>query len=143
MIERASWVYTAEKNMEIFNALGRPKKLCRIPNGMSEEPAFQDLTHNELGLRADATVFCLASRAIVSKGWHEAVHLIKRLNDEGHAVDLMLIGEGPAANEIRKAAPAHVRLIGQVANLQDYLNLADIGLLPSYFVGESLPLVSH
>lgn len=141
MIERASWVYTAEKNLEALKVLGWPKKLCRIPNGMPEETDFQELTRKELGLRADSTVICLASRAIVSKGWYEAVRLTKRLNDEGHVVDLMLIGEGPVANEIRNAMPQHVYLIGQVVNVQVYLNLADIGLLPSYFVGESMPLV--
>jgi glycosyltransferase involved in cell wall biosynthesis len=142
MIARASaWVYTAEKNLAVYDVYDRPGRLLRIPNGMPEEPVRQKLDRAALGLRSDALVLCLASRAIPSKGWREAVELTRVLNGEGHKVDLMLIGEGPCADDIRAMAPAHVHLMGQVANLQDYLAIADVGLLPSYFVGESLPLV--
>ena len=141
MKERAVWVYTAEKNLKVFETYGRPERLSRIANGMMKEPVKQVLKRGDLGLREEALVLCLASRAIDSKGWNEAVRLTERLNRAGHAVDLMLIGEGPCAERIRTQAPAHVTLVGQVANLQDYLAIADIGLLPSYFVGESLPLV--
>lgn len=142
MIGRANaWAYTAEKNLRVFDIYGRPERLLRIPNGMREDPVQTRLDRTALGLRPDATVLCLASRAIESKGWLEAVAVTKALNAEGHKVDLMLIGEGPAADTIRASAPAHVHLMGQVANLQDYFLIADVGLLPSYFVGESLPLV--
>lgn len=141
MTERARMVYTADKNLQVFEVHGRPNTLQRIPNGVADEPIREKLTRRDLGLREDALVLCLASRAIAEKGWHEAVHLTKRLNDEGHAADLLLIGEGPAADEIRRDMPPHVQIRGQVSNLQDYFTVADIGLLPSYFIGESLPLV--
>lgn len=142
MIERASaWVYTADKNLQVFDVHGKPERLLRVSNGMNDEPTRKRFKRTELGLRRDAMVLCLASRAIESKGWMEAVAITDRLNSEGSKVDLMLIGEGPAADVIREKAPDHVRLMGQVPNLQDYLALADVGLLPSSFVGESLPLV--
>ena len=142
MIGRAAaWVYTADKNLAVFKHLSTPKRLLRIPNGMPEDPVQAQLSRATLGLRSDATVFCLASRAIASKGWMEAVAVTGALNAEGHEVDLMLIGEGPAADAVRADAPEHVHLMGQVSNLQDYLAIADVGLLPSYFLGESLPLV--
>lgn len=142
MIERAgAFVYTAEKNLAVYETYEHPARLSRIPNGMPQEPVRQQLDRATLGLRSDALVMCLASRAIPSKGWMEAVELTRVLNAQGHAVDLMLIGEGPSADEIREMAPEHVHLMGQVGNLQDYLTIADVGLLPSYFVGESLPLV--
>lgn len=142
MIERAAaFVYTAEKNLAVYETYPKPERLSRIPNGMPQEPIRQHLDRAALGLRSDALVMCLASRAIPSKGWMEAVELTRLLNAEGHIVDLMLIGEGPSADEIRSMSPEHVYLMGQVSNLQDYLAIADVGLLPSYFVGESLPLV--
>jgi glycosyltransferase involved in cell wall biosynthesis len=142
MLTRASaWVYTAEKNLAIFDTYPRPETLLRIPNGMRAEPVGTVLERSALGLREDAVVMCLASRAIPSKGWGEAIALTQSLNAQGHKVDLMLIGEGPSADAARAAAPDNVHLMGQVSNLQDYFSVADIGLLPSYFVGESLPLV--
>ncbi len=142
MLKRVNaWVYTADKNLAIFDTCPRPDTLLRIPNGMRAEPIGQHLDRTALGLREDAVVLCLASRAIPSKGWGEAIALTQTLNARGHKVDLMLIGEGPSADAARAQAPEHVHLMGQVANLQDYFAVADIGLLPSYFVGESLPLV--
>ncbi|CTQ32730.1 glycosyltransferase [Jannaschia rubra] len=136
-----AWVHTAAKNLAVFDRHGRPETLLRIPNGMAEDVAAPPLDRATLGLRPDAVVLCLASRALPSKGWAEAVDLTEAMNAEGHAVDLMLIGEGAMAAEVEARAADHVHLMGQVANLQDYLAVADIGLLPSYFVGESLPLV--
>jgi len=142
MLEQVdAWVYTAEKNLAVYEQYPRPETLLRIPNGMAVDPVREVYQAADLGLREEAVVLCLASRAIESKGWREAVRLTERLNQDGYCVDLMLIGEGPMADEIRAQAPQHVHLMGQVSNLQDYLAVADIGLLPSTFVGESLPLV--
>ena len=141
MIARVdAWVYLADKNIAVFDQLPRPERLLCIPNGMAEEPINVALNREDLGLRAESVVFCLAARGIASKGWHAAVGMIAALNAEGHAADLILCGEGPAAEDIRAQAPAHVVLTGQVSNVQDYFALADVGILPSTFVGESLPL---
>ncbi|MEZ0468305.1 glycosyltransferase [Phaeobacter sp. SYSU ZJ3003] len=141
MTERVNaWVYLADKNIGVFDQYPRPETLLRIPNGMAEEPVRQPLERATLGLRPDAVVLCMAARAIPSKGWAEAVEVVEALNAEGHKLDLILCGEGPAADDIRARAPEHVLLTGQVPNVQDYFAISDIGILPSYFIGESLPL---
>jgi glycosyltransferase involved in cell wall biosynthesis len=141
MTERVSaWVYLSEKNIGVFDVYERPRRLMRIPNGMPDEPTGVKLSREDLGIRLDAMVLCIASRAIPSKGWGEAVEITQTLNAEGHTVDLILLGTGPEADRLRALAPAHVHLIGQVSNVQDYCQIADVGMLPSYFVGESLPL---
>ena len=141
MAKRAKWVYTAEKNLEVFDQVGRPEQLFKISNGTKDQTLITDLSRSDLGLRDDSIVFCLASRAIESKGWFEAVRLVERLIGEGHNVELLLIGEGPAANKLREHSHANVHFTGQVSNLHDYLNVCDIGILPSYFEGESFPLI--
>jgi glycosyltransferase involved in cell wall biosynthesis len=135
-----AWVPTAEKNKRVFKRHGEPARQTRIVNGIEVKPAAP-LSRDKLGLREDALVLCLATRAIEEKGWFAAVEMVKRLNADGLAVDLMLIGEGPAADAVAAEAPPYVRLYGQVANLQDYIVTADVGLLPSFFAGESMPLV--
>ena len=141
MTARASWVYTASKNLQVFDSLPLPERLIQIPNGMPRATDAPVPDRTALGLRPEALVLGLATRAIDSKGWHQAVRLTQNLNMAGHPTDLLLIGEGPTADRIRQEAPPHVRQLGQVNNLQAYLGLLDIGLLPSYFRGESLPLV--
>ncbi len=134
------WVPTAKKNRRVFEKFGEPLRLMTIDNGVDVELGT-NLSRDELGLRKDALVLILATRAIREKGWYEAVDAVKRLNKDGLDVELMLIGEGPVADDIRKKSPPHVHLFGHVDNLQDYIEAADIGLLPSKFVGESMPLV--
>ncbi|TVU87591.1 glycosyltransferase [Vreelandella titanicae] len=135
------WVYTAEKNRTVFRELGVPEKLAKILNGYEPE-APEPLDKVELGIRDGAIILCLASRATEDKGWFVTVDAVKRLNENGHKIDLLLIGEGPAADQIRgQQPPDYIHLIGQVSNLQDYIAISDIGLLPSMFVSESMPLV--
>lgn len=140
MCNRASWAYIADKNLSVFEIYGFPKQITKIPNGIREAQFDTPLKREDIGLRSNSTVLCLASRAIPEKGWVEAVRLTQRLNAEGHIVDLLLIGEGPAERSLSAQNPANVHFTGQVTDPQAYFELADIGLLPSYFVGESLPL---
>lgn len=142
MLERVDqWIFTAEKNKLVFDRLGYPRRLMQVFNGYEpERVAPRDRA--ALGLRPDSLVVCLASRAIEEKGWAEALAMAARLNEEGYALDLMLIGEGPAADRIRAGkVPPFVRLYGQVDDLQNYIAACDIGVVPSYFIGESMPLV--
>jgi len=147
MLQRADvWVHTAAKNLRLFSAHGRPAATVRIDNGVEIEDRPRDagrgpLCRSEVGLSASALVVCLASRAIAEKGWAEAVDAVSRLRTAGRDVELLLIGEGPAADAVRRNRPVGVIQVDHVSNLQDYLSLADVILLPSYFVGESLPLV--
>lgn len=141
MLKRVNaWVYTAEKNRRVFAKFGEPSRLENILNGFEPENTVTR-SREEFGLREEAIVLCLATRAIEEKGWFEAVEMTKKLNAKGIATDLMLIGEGPVADAIARQAPDHVHLYGQVSNLGGYIEAADIGILPSYFAGESMPLV--
>ncbi len=142
MLQRVDqWVHVADKNCRVFEKLGRPGRLIKLESGYEPEP-LSGLDRAALGLRPDSFVVCLASRAIAQKGWHEAVEAVTRLNAEGRNVELLLCGEGPAANKIAQASPPpFIHLCGQVANLEDYIAVADAGLLPSTFSGESMPLV--
>lgn len=135
-----AWVYTADKNRTVFDRLGTPDKTLKIDNGVPFEPGTP-LKRANLGVRDDTLLFLLATRAIREKGWDEAVWLIGELNARGIAADLMLIGEGDVAERLRREGPDHVRLYGYADNLNDFIATADIGLLPSTFSGESLPLV--
>jgi glycosyltransferase involved in cell wall biosynthesis len=136
-----AWVVTAAKNRKVFEVYGEPARCVSIRNGVDAGQPGEPLSRSALGLRKKSTVLLLASRAIPAKGWFHAVEMTQRLNEAGHATDLMLIGDGPAADEIAARRPPNVHLYGHVANLASYIAAADIGLLPSYFIGESMPLV--
>ncbi|MDK9694685.1 MAG: glycosyltransferase, partial [Sulfurimonas sp.] len=141
LFEVDGWVYTAEKNKKVFEAFYMPDRVKKIINGY--EPEMPKISSREaFGIREDSFVFCLASRAMATKGWYLAVDAVDKLNNIGYKVDLLLIGEGEAKTELEKIANhEYIHFIGQVSNLQDYIAVSDAGLLPSFFLGESMPLV--
>jgi glycosyltransferase involved in cell wall biosynthesis len=100
------------------------------------------VTRADLDIPASAFVVCLASRAVVEKGWREAVEVTgraRRLTERD--LRLVLVGDGPEHERLqREGVPEYVHLLGCRANVIDYYAVADIGLLPSRFKGESFPL---
>lgn len=141
LFEVDGWVYTAEKNKKVFEVFYTPNRLVKIVNGYEPELP-EKIERDSIGIRNDSFVFCLASRAIETKGWYLAVEAADKLNEMGLKVDLLLIGEGEAKTELEITAnKEYVHFMGQVSNLQDYIAISDVGLLPSFFLGESMPLV--
>jgi glycosyltransferase involved in cell wall biosynthesis len=136
------WIWTADKNRRIFEeGYVTPRGNSHITNGFT--PTFSSrLNRSDLGIGKDALVFALASRAIESKGWGvavEAFEILRRSTIED--IHLLLIGEGPARQAIRGELPAGLHLISHTSRLADYIKISDVCLLPSWFEGESLPLV--
>jgi glycosyltransferase involved in cell wall biosynthesis len=139
-----AFVWTAEKNKRVFEEnFIQPKRTFHIVNGFRPVTPGS-LTRREIGLPEDALVFTLASRAIESKGWRVALEAFEALRRRRPDADicLQLIGDGPMAEELEEASPlAGVRLVRHTSRLADYIHLSDVCLLPSWFPGESLPLV--
>ncbi len=130
----AHWVWTADKNRRLFDdGVVRPRAQSQIINGF--EPVVPSgMGRDEMGLPADAVVFTLASRAIESKGWLVSVEAFKKARKA-------LIGDGAAADQIRAMGPIDgLSMIPHTNRLADYIAASDVCLLPSWFVGESLPL---
>jgi len=139
------WVWLAPKNRQVFEeghiAPGREKN---IVTGYEPVP-LAGLKRNDIGIPEDALVFTLVSRAIEEKGWGVAVEAFRQLRAEGtqgRDVRLVLIGDGPVADSLRPGAQHEgVHLVRHTTRVADYMHLSDVCLLPSWFSGESLPLV--
>ncbi len=140
----AHWVWTADKNKKLFDDRHvDPRAQSQIINGF--QPVMPSgLARSDIGLPDDAVVFTLASRALESKGWLVSVQAFKTVRERlagVRDVRLQLIGDGPAAEQVRKAGPIDgVTLVAHTNRLADYIAASDVCLLPSWFVGESLPL---
>ncbi len=141
----AHWIWTAPKNKTVFEeGYINPRSASQIINGFEPvEPS--GLGRHEFGLPQDAIVFTLASRAIEEKGWNIAVAAFQsiRLRFKGkHDVRLQLIGQGPVMDDLRSRSELEaIHLIPHTGRLVDYIQASDVCLLPSWFAGESLPLV--
>lgn len=136
-------VYTATKNLTPFSADFQVRKhFTRIRNAL-EKQHIVPADREALGISAQDFVFCLVARAIPEKGWEEAIAAVEQANAAGvgRNIHLVLIGEGAESSRLANRASAFVHFIGFKANIRDYFSMADMGLLPSRFPGESAPLV--
>jgi glycosyltransferase involved in cell wall biosynthesis len=138
------WVYTTDKNLVPFkkNHLYREEKFTRIDNGI-RMPGFHALDLSSLGINRNSFVTSLASRALPEKGWRESIQAVGKARQvTNRDIHLLLIGEGPVYTELKTVkVPEYVHLLGYKSNLDDYLAASQLGLIPSYFKGESFPLV--
>lgn len=136
-------VYTAIKNLSPFpQSFQRKKHFTRINNAL-EAQVVTPMDRSTLGIDERDFVFCLVARAIPEKGWEEAIRAIEIANAASaeRIIHLLLIGEGAESARLAARASTTVHFLGFKANIRDYFAMADMGLLPSRFPGESAPLV--
>lgn len=136
-------IFTAEKNLTPFSKeFQERKKFTRINNALEIEE-IHPVERSTLGIGEGDFVLCLVSRAIPEKGWMEAIQAVElaRLHCP-RKICLLLIGEGEEFDRLKhKYASELTQFLGFRSNIRDYFAMADMGILPSRFKGESYPLV--
>ena len=82
------WIYTADKNLEVFDRFGRPKRLAKVENGYAAERAGS--ARSVIARASDPTASSFASPAGPSRAkvGATAVEAVERLNAAGRNVEL-------------------------------------------------------
>ena len=138
-----AFIYIAEKNLQPFtNHDWTPDEIFhKIGNGL-ESYSGVPIPRSELNIPEKSFVCCTVSRAIPEKGWQSAIDAVTLANKKSpRRIDLILVGSGEMYDKLKGKVPDFVHLTGFKSNVRDYLTTADIGLLPSEFLGESFPLM--
>lgn len=145
----AGLIHPHEKNLAFLDALGivdRPPAL-RLAYGLPRpDPVPWGATPPFVRQPGDC-IFCLCARGILEKGWEEAILAVAQVNAlppsrrGGRRARLALIGDGPGLTSLLKRYPDRDTLIvlGLCPRPMDILPFCDVGLLPSRYVGESMP----
>lgn len=137
-------VYTADKNLRPFPPEFLARKTIRRVNNALPKCDIQPAERASLGIGVEDFVLCLVSRALPDKGWQAAIEAVLRARQlTSVPVQLLLIGTGPEYDRLR---PLHgpdtgIHFLGFRSNIRDWFAMADAGLLPTRFAGESFPLV--
>jgi len=138
------WFYTADKNIIPFkkNKIYDPVRFTKIDNGM-RIPEIHRVDLDQFGITSNSFTVCMASRARYDKGWFEAIESIAIARESTKKdIHLLLIGEGPVYESLKNTIlPDYIHLLGYKSNLVDYFAVSQVGFLPTYFKGESFPLV--
>ena len=136
-------VYISDKNLKPFtrNGWSTDKIFYKIGNGL-EFSTGTPIPRSKLDIPEDSFVCCTVSRAIPEKGWQAAIDAVTSANKQSsRRIDLILVGAGEMYDKLNGKVPSFVHLTGFKSNVRDYLSTADVGLLPSEFLGESFPLM--
>lgn len=142
--QAAGLVYLTGKNLEIFSDPGvRPLATlphAQIYNGFSGKFSGQLPTRMQLGIQDQDVVFGMVARGIPEKGWAYAINSFLELSSEFSQIHLVLVGSSDYLDSLRLAHPhPRIHFVGFTPNPVDWVQLFDVGLLPSYFASESLP----
>lgn len=139
------FAYLADRNLVPFEGLKVPEsKFIKVRNAIPLDERPFPKSRTDLGIPADAVVFCLAARAVEGKGWVEAVkaYLTMRERRPDVPTALLMAGEGITVEEA-KASAAHdhtIHFVGFVSEVHGLYRMSDVALLPSRYPGESFPL---
>lgn len=139
------WVYTAEKNLDIFAGLPLDRsRFIKMANGMPRDERPVPFSRASLGISDDAIVFTFIARGIQRKGWRASVEAFKTLKERrpDREMHLLMIGEGRFADGARQIAagdPA-IHFLGYQSCINGIYRMSDCALVPTRFEGESFPL---
>jgi glycosyltransferase involved in cell wall biosynthesis len=139
------WVYTAEKNLDIFAGMPLDReRFVKLPNGMPRDVREAPISRASLGIGAEAVVFTFVARGIQRKGWRVAVEAFKRLRaaHPDRELHLLMIGEGVFAETAQRLAGGEpsIHFLGYQSCINAIYRMSDCAFVPTRFEGESFPL---
>ncbi len=140
-------IYAADKNMSYYWAQSYFRPMMpteKIYTGTDLDAPLQgSVTRADLGLASDAFVYILVARGIKEKGWVEAIEAFRGIRQRHERAALLLVGDGEFLQGIKTkfASEPGIIFYGSHPNSVVLTQLADVGLLPTYFPIETLPNV--
>lgn len=118
-----------------------------VYNGVTTDNAHTAAKMRQhLGIPREAFVFGLLARGIPEKGWEQATQAFRLfqglVSDQQRPARLVLVGGGEYIQQLQVTCTAEADIVftGQVPNPDFYIAGFDVGLLPTYFQAEALPL---
>lgn len=141
------FVYTADKNLELFKRSGLPEcPTLKINNAMPIDQASFEMNRADLGIPEDAVVFTFVARGIERKGWRVAVGAFMSLreNNPDTLIHLLLVGDGEkvevASAMLDESNANDVTFLGYQSRINGIYRISDVAILPTRYPGESNPL---
>ena len=140
-------IYTAEKNIEAIRSLiSDSKPVRKILVGFNGKVIKRyDVNPSALGINKGDFVIGMVARGIPEKGWNELIEMFLKLKKTYTArkIHLVLIGNGEELKELFQSKKSDdMHLLQFTKNPLEYFSWIehfDIGVLFSYFKGESVP----
>ncbi|MFY8004507.1 MAG: glycosyltransferase family 4 protein, partial [Chitinophagaceae bacterium] len=132
-------VYTTQTHLQTLAQYGYPQqKTHKILYGI----AIDNLPKLPINQPKQPLQLIMASRGIEEKGWWYAIEAVLAVNKQiPNSVQLTLLGEGAYLQQLKQTYQQEkaLQFLPHTNNVIPILLSANIGLLPSYYIAESLP----
>ena len=142
--------YISPQNKEhIIDLTGNNRVIFRkMNNGIPKvhpDPGSTRELKESLEIKKNDFVFGMVARGIEEKGWEIAAAAFKELQKQtNRGVHLIFIGDSSYLRELKtrleKQSNHHIHFLGGISGPVKWVRCFDVGLLPSYFAGESVPM---
>ncbi|MEX2187964.1 MAG: glycosyltransferase family 4 protein [Pirellulales bacterium] len=126
----------------------RADRCTVVPNAIDSD-TFQprnnkSLAKQQLGISEHGLVVGAVGRLSEEKGFDLLIRAVDRLHHEGHPIELIIVGEGPARDRLEREIsmcmhPQQIRLLGHCADVMSIYDAMDVFALSS--LREGLPNV--
>ena len=136
------WIYIAQKNIKpfIIKKLYNDKYFTKIYNAVEDE-TVKMADRSLYGIPENAFIFCIVSRGIPEKGWCEAIEAVTAARKLcSRDIHLVIVGDGVMYERLKDIKENFIHFVGFQYQVKTFLAMSDVGLLPSTFKGESVPL---
>lgn len=137
-------IYAADKNLTILNHLNEKTQpnLYKVYYGFNK--SLNSKPSRILDLEDDVFVYGMVARAIESKGWKQAIEAFIVLQHENPStrMALVLVMEENEFFKVLKSQYGNIKNViffGYTNRPEEVIRRFQVGLLPTFFPGESLP----
>ena len=136
------WTCVSNKNLITPSRLNLPtKNITLIQNSILPDKTSPTITRSIFCIDKTDFVICLASRAMKTKGWLEAIKIVNLANKHSaRRIHLLLVGDGDFKQKVNRYESETIHLLGFREDVQRLFELSNLGILPTTFRGESAPL---
>lgn len=147
--------YISDQNKENIQKITGNNEIPfkKINNGIprfNPNPSASQKLKKSLNINSHDFVFGMVARGIKEKGWEIAAAAFKELQkkelqkETGRRIHLIFIGDSSYLHELKKKLGTedvhNIHFLGSISEPIHWISCFDIGLLPSYFAGETLPM---
>lgn len=132
-------VYKSACNIEILNKFSNLQNIRiikRIFHGFTSPlPTIKrEVLLKQLGISGDSFVFGMIARGVKEKGWAEALQAFNLINSLERDIHFIVIGSSTYLEMLKEeyAGFKNIHFIGFVENSINWINLFNVGVLPTY-----------
>ncbi|OKH53128.1 hypothetical protein NIES2101_12400 [Calothrix sp. HK-06] len=142
-------IYPCRYNaQDISKKIGNIKAIQEIIYyGLSSEniETYLEYPRQKLGISEEAFIFGMVARGIPEKGWFEAIQAFDLLTKSAkeREIHLIIVGGGDYLSSLQEHSEIksmrNIHFVGYCLDPSYWIRSFNVGLLPTYLIGESLP----